>query len=770
MSGSTCWIWLKNWSAEDRNEPVLVLFRKVLEVAGDLKRASFCISADSRYKLYINGKLAEIGPSRGDGQVWFYDEVDVLPYLKKGKNAIAVQVLRYPRIHRKGNHGIFRTEVPGLYLKGKLTFADGCGEEREEELCADASWRARKDGGFAIVSESEIFAPLQIYEERHPSGELKGWMREDYDDSGWEDAFAYPYLSEAVSPGNLYPRTIPFLYRKDRKFQDIVTLRETATSRQAWEGLIRQGEPLVIPAYSREIVEITAGEEMTGYLHLALYGGKGTDIRILQSESYVTDERKGDLPVKGRRDDWENGHLEGFCDLYHAAGYGTEEIPEEYEPFWFRTFRFIRLEITTAEEPVAVARFDYTETGYPLEVRTSIQTSDPELEAIWEMSERTLRRCMHETYEDCPFYEQLQYAMDSRAQILYTYAVAADDRLARKCMDDFRRSQRYDGLINCSYPNYGPNVIPGFSIYYILMLHDHMMYFGDREMLEQFMPSVEGILNFFHRHRENGLVQKVGGLNGGRFWSFIDWTPEWDETTGVPPATLSGPITMESLLYIMGLQAAADIFSYLGEAERAAMYRERAEGVKAAVRESCTGEDGMLRDGPGIDQYSQHPQVFAVLTDTLDREDAKKNLEKTLRSPEKYAQCSVAMAYYLFRALEKAGLYEWSTQYWNIWKRMLAKGATTCVEDEVGERSECHAWGALMLYELPSVILGVRPAKPGYGAVSVNPHGEVLEWFKGEVIIPRGMVHVEKCPGGPGEEGADTGTITVDVPEGLEIV
>lgn len=770
MSGPTCWIWLKNWSAEDRNEPALVLFRKVLEVAGDLKRAGFCISADSRYKLYINGELAEVGPSRGDGQVWFYDEKDVLPYLKSGENVVAVQVLRYPRIHGKGNHGIFRTEFPGLYLKGKLVFLDENGDEREEEFCADASWRARKDGGFSIVSESEIFAPLQIYEERRPSGDLKGWMRADYDDSGWEKASVYPRLSEAVSPGNLHQRTIPFLYRTERKFRDIVTLRETVTSRQAWEGLIRQGTPLLIPAHSREIVEISAGEEMTGYLHLALYRGKGTDMRILQSESYVTDERKGDLPVKGRRDDWEKGHLEGFCDLYHVAGFGTKEIPEEYEPFWFRTFRFIRLEIATAEEPVTITRLDYTETGYPLEVRTSIRTSDPELGAIWEMSERTLRRCMHETYEDCPFYEQLQYAMDSRTQILYTYAVAADDRLARKCMDDFRRSQRYDGLINCSYPNYGPNVIPGFSIYYILMLHDHMMYFGDREMLEQFMPSVDGIMNFFHRHRENGLVQKVGGLNGERFWSFIDWTPEWDETTGVPPATRSGPITMESLLYIMGLQAAADLSDYLGEPERAAMYRKRAEGVKEAVRESCTGADGMLRDGPGIDQYSQHPQVFAVLTDTLDREAAKKNLEKTLRYPEKYAQCSVAMAYYLFRALEKAGLYEWSTQYWNIWKRMLAKGATTCVEDEVGERSECHAWGALMLYELPSVILGVRPAKPGYGAVSVAPHGEMLEWFKGEVITPRGMVYVEKRPGRSGEEGKGAETITVDVPEGMKLV
>ena len=104
---------------------------------------------------------------------------------------------------------------------------------------------------------------------------------------------------------------------------------------------------------------------------------------------------------------------------------------------------------------------------------------------------------MHETYEDCPFYEQLQYAMDARTQILYTYAVAADDRLAKRCMEDFRRSQRYDGLLNCAAPRYDTSVIPGFSIYYILMLYDHMMYFGDKELLEKHLPTVEGILNFF---------------------------------------------------------------------------------------------------------------------------------------------------------------------------------------------------------------------------------------------------------------------------------
>ena len=154
MSGSTCWIWLKNWSAEDRNEPALVLFRKMLRVTGNLKRADFCISADSRYKLYINGELVEIGPSRGDGQVWFYDELDVLHYLREGENVVAVQVLRYPRIHSKGNHGIFRTEFPGLYLKGKLVFSDESGDEREEDFCADESWRARKDGGLQRIYHS----------------------------------------------------------------------------------------------------------------------------------------------------------------------------------------------------------------------------------------------------------------------------------------------------------------------------------------------------------------------------------------------------------------------------------------------------------------------------------------------------------------------------------------------------------------------------------------------------------------------------------------
>ena len=103
---------------------------------------------------------------------------------------------------------------------------------------------------------------------------------------------------------------------------------------------------------------------------------------------------------------------------------------------------------------------------------------------------------------------------------------------------------------------------------------------------------------------------------------------------------------------------------------------------------------------------------------------------------------TVAMSFYLFRALEKTGLYEYTDQYWNIWRKMLKNNCTTCVEAESYARSECHGWGALALYELPCTILGVRPAAPGFGKVRIAPVPGYLTSASGEVKTPRGVVKV----------------------------
>ena len=382
---------------------------------------------------------------------------------------------------------------------------------------------------------------------------------------------------------------------------------------------------------------------------------------------------------------------------------------------------------------------------------------------------------MHETYEDCPFYEQLQYTMDTRSQILYTYAVSADDRLARKAIDDFARAQRSNGLLNCSYPNMNPNVIPGFSIFYILMVYDHMMYFGDKALVRRYMPAVDRILAYFDRHlTPDGLVEKVGGVNlEARYWSFIDWAVEWNPTTGMPPAGLKGPITMESLLYVYGLQHAAHLAEYIGRMDTASEYRERAMQVQKAIRRLCRQSDGLLTDGPcallmedgkvPALHSSQQVQVFGVLTGTLDVESSRRNLIKVVEE-KGHPQCTVAMRFYLFRALEKTGLYEQTNSLWDAWRNMIYDGCTTCIESEDYARSECHAWGALALYELPSAILGVRPAAPGYEKIQVSPHAEFLDWAEGTVKTPAGDVRVSW------ERRGEKLDLRVEAPEGIHIL
>lgn len=73
---------------------------------------------------------------------------------------------------------------------------------------------------------------------------------------------------------------------------------------------------------------------------------------------------------------------------------------------------------------------------------------------------------------------------------------------------------------------------------------------------------------------------------------------------------------------------------------------------------------------------------------------------------------------------------------------MVRNGCTTCVEAENYARSECHTWGALILYELPSVILGVRPAAPGYAKIRISPVPGYLKSASGTVRTPRGDIEI----------------------------
>ena len=707
------WFWTEGWHKEDDEKAKLVLFRAAFEGKPDNTRIR--ITADTRYKLYVNDIHVQSGPSKGDDKVRYIDEADIGEWLTDGKNVIAVNVLRYSFDHPyHSNHSLFASQVPGLYVEG-----------------IDLKWKSHVVRTVRFEGEEGGFAPLHVHERIATDPAARGWKKASFDDSAWDDTVEYSdeELPDILKPENLADRTIPYMRRSKVCFR-------SATD-NAWEALIRGNGQVTIPENSDLSVTLDAGEEMTAFPNMKMHAGAGTNLEILYSECYTIPAEHG--TIKGNRLDRENGILEGYTDTYYI----TEDGDWEYEPYWMRTFRFVRIRIRTGSKPLVIRSLTMEETGYPLEVKSEVRTSDKTLEGIWDISLRTLRRCMHETYMDCPFYEQLSYVMDTRSQILYTYAVSADDRLARKAIDDFRRSQREDGLLNASYPNRNENVIPGFSIYYILMVHDHMMYFGDKALVRQCMPSIKKALAFFDEHREgNGLVSKIGGLNRiDRFWSFIDWADDWLPTTGMPRCGLSGPNSLESLLYTMGLKAAAELAEYIGESELAEKYRHNAAAMRDAVRCNCMDKDGLLTDGPDTADLSQHAQVLGVLTGTFSPEEGRKAMQKCM-TENGFTRCTVAWNFYLFRALEETSLYHLTNGCWDVWRHMIANGCTTCVESEAYNRSECHAWGSLILYELPSVTLGVRPASPGYETAIVAPVPGYLDHAEGTVHTPRGDVRV----------------------------
>ncbi len=738
------WIWIRDWTDTDRENGRIVYFTKILKYDSDEIGADGAyrinITADCRYKLYVNGELVQYGPAKGDHKVHFLDTVDIGAYLHTGSNRLDVAVLHYPENPKVGNHSIFSFDTPGLYLEGIGT--DG--------------WTSRVDRTISFYREDKRFSPLQFFEKQIGETALSGKEGED----NWHPVMIRrnEEMPEYLRAENLKARPIPAMQLIHRELALPIN---------------------TVDPYEETEFVLDAGEEMCGFVKMSMRGGEGAEISLLYSECYEYENAKGD------RTDAENGMLRGYTDFYRVteAFFEKDHAPEEpakgttegsvekaaairagestrentaitcIEPYWFRTFRYIKVTVKNGSKPLFLDRFEYLETGYPLEVRTQVQTSDETLAPVWDISLRTLRRCMHETYVDCPYYEQMQYIMDTRSEILYTYAVSADDRLARKTIAEFSRAQRSDGLLNCSYPNKSINVIPGFALYYILMVHDHMMYFGDAELVQSVLPVIRRILDFFEERviREGsmqGLVGKTGGVNEkGELWSFIDWAQEWMETTGMPRAGLHGPITMESLLYILGLQKAAELEEYAGDAEQAEADRARAERVRRAVRDICMDEEGVLTDGPADAENpdcrmrSQHCQVFGVLTGTLGAEEGRRNLRKSI-TEEGYAKCSVAMRFYLFRALEQTDLYEYTDGFWDIWRKMVRNHCTTSVEAEFYARSECHAWGALALYELPSVVLGVRPAAPGYSRIEVKPHPGYMTSASGTVHTPAGDVKV----------------------------
>lgn len=290
---------------------------------------------------------------------------------------------------------------------------------------------------------------------------------------------------------------------------------------------------------------------------------------------------------------------------------------------------------------------------------------------------------------------------------------------------------------------------------------------GDIELLERYRPTMEQILAWFRRKTgPQGLIENLS------FWDFADWTVAWGDIAGAPRATLYGPSTIHNLTYAFALENGAWIMDALGLDALAKRYRLEKAGILEQVEKLCWAEDkGLYREGPAYEEYSQHAQLWAVLSGLAKGERGKSIMEKALVD-ESLIPCSFVLQFYFFRALEEAGLYAKTEALWGMWQELIELDCVTVPEiPGKNTRSECHAWGSLLLHELPRKFLGVSPLSPGYEKVKIQPIGLYMKEMSGVVPTPYGEVHVGWS--GDGEHFTISGNTPVPavvvLPDGTEL-
>jgi len=691
------------------------------------------ISANSRYILYVNGHEITHGPCRGDHWHQFVDHVDIAPYLQPGTNIVAAKVTSFPPYETThddlSNLGhiwcMSNAAGPMLLVWGELTEYD-----KVDISTGRANWVCQNDT--AITTNHQWTAHWMGSMEEVDGAKLPhGWQTRT--DDKWQTA-----LPKWTTQPNHYG-DIPRLFPYKRPIKPLLRISNDnfCQGDSIFASIPSYGRehelPPLKPNTTQELI-LDTGQLTTSFVYLHCKGGMGSKIELHYAECFYQRDENDNL-FKHRRN---NGELVTIYDIYHPGG--NPDIVQVFSPSWLRTFRYIKMVIHTADEPLSIYPLQLIETRYPLENKVTFNAPQKWVHDVWGMSLRTQELCMHESYEDCPYYEQLQYTMDTRLQILNTYAIDGELDLPRKTLHDFHTSMLPEGILLCRYPTRLPAVIPGFSLHWIFMLRDYYWQTADTKLIERYRPTMEAILAWFKRHgNEDGLVQDMP------YWNYADWAAQWSDIAGTPRAALYGPSTIHNLTYAYTLGVAAELLQAIGHNEIALMYAREKTNILDAIDNYCWDEPrGLYREGPNYTgEYTQHAQVWAVLCGLATGERARRILQTAILD-HTLIPCSFAMQFYLFRALEVAGMYNKTEQLWQLWRGLLTLDLSTIPEvPSKYTRSDCHAWGALLLYELPSKFLGVEPLEPGYKHISIRPQALFMEAMEGTVPTPHGPVYVK---------------------------
>ena len=358
-------------------------------------------------------------------------------------------------------------------------------------------------------------------------------------------------------------------------------------------------------------------------------------------------------------------------------------------------FEMISLEILPVDYPVNVLEFD---------------SESRLIKRIYDTCVHTLRCCMHEHYEDCPWREQSLYALDSRNQMLAGYIAFEEYDYAEKNMLLLAKGADKNGFLPICAPCANELPIPSFSLAYLWSVDEFETYSGrliDGEIFE----AAENIIKAFNKRldeSDNGLINEFPEP----FWNFYEWA--WD--TGAHNIHTDRCSSLLNMMYLIAFDKYVTICQRRGK--EPSYPRSDLERFRKTVRTTFRKEDGSYRVKCPLDAVSENEHIphgndissdlsnsYAILSGICTGDEAK-DLAERMKNDE-FSKTTLSMKGFYYDALYEADPKNSEYIMADICKNygyMLDHGATTFWETILGAEdfkfagSLCHGWSAIPIY------------------------------------------------------------------------
>ncbi|WP_158607870.1 alpha-L-rhamnosidase-related protein [Nocardia panacis] len=647
-----------------------VLFRRGFELARPPERASMRITADSRYRLYVNGIEIGAGPVRHGPRQLSFDVHEIDGALRVGTNVVAVLARFY-------GHPVpwWEPSPPSLTLGGGSLVAEVRLDDRvigtdDTWRCVRAqAWQPGRPAGMLLSQLPETFDARLLDPQ---------WATVEFDDSGWSFARVLAEHS-VVGPqgstrpptepwGVLTPRAIPELTGETHEAA-VVDQRPAAafdrgTTSESEHRIAAVSDPRNAPESGRRIAAAPDRRTMPDLdPHIAAVSGRHTAAASDRRTAPASDRHtapasdRHTAPASDRHTAPEDidpravltaalgGNsgartlliadfamiVSGRLDLRFDAPGGSTidgalvEVPTvaalDSAPVfryvtrgWADTYRsddsvggrYLVLAFDPGVHPVTLRLREHLRPRTPV---APFVCSDARLDNIYRVGLRTVDLTAHDAYIDCPTREQRAWTGDGVVHQSVDLIANRDWRLAR-WNPVLAAQPRVDGLLPMvvagDFATTQVPTIPDWSLHWIRSVHNLFRYTGDKELVGSLLPTVEGVLRFFEPYC--GPDDLIAEVPG---WVLIDWSP----------VQVRGASAALNALVARALRDFADMARWLGDSGRVRW----AVGLHARLRRGFEAfwdpARGAYRDnivagrlGTGV---SEHVAAAAVCADLV---------------------------------------------------------------------------------------------------------------------------------------------------------